>query len=147
MWLVLPFGFYSIVQKPNNKRLTVRARVRADLEALRARYLPQLGPTTTLPSSDYQWRATVSHSAFAKAMAAIVMDLDYSNVKDEVARVQGHARAAVYSEVWSVLFHGLPLLDVQSSPPASSRALGTRGRRRPSRSSRAGVSRRRDPPR
>ena len=39
MWLITPTGFFSIVQKPTDAQantLTVRARVRQDLETLRA---------------------------------------------------------------------------------------------------------------
>jgi hypothetical protein len=46
MWLITPIGFFSIVRKPDGQRvgtLTVRARVRGDLEALRGLYLPGLG--------------------------------------------------------------------------------------------------------
>jgi hypothetical protein len=38
MWLITPTGFFSIVQKPSDEAadtLTVRARVRQDLVALR----------------------------------------------------------------------------------------------------------------
>lgn len=46
MWLITPIGFFSIVQKPGDKQngtLTVRSRVRSDLEALKESYLPGLG--------------------------------------------------------------------------------------------------------
>jgi hypothetical protein len=48
MWLITPIGFFSIVRKPDDQRvgtLTVRARERGDLEALRGLYLPGLGST------------------------------------------------------------------------------------------------------
>jgi hypothetical protein len=35
MWLLTPFGFFSVVNKPGDPHLTVRSRVRADLDALR----------------------------------------------------------------------------------------------------------------
>lgn len=34
MWLMTTVGFFSIVRKPGETDLTVRARVRSDLEAL-----------------------------------------------------------------------------------------------------------------
>jgi hypothetical protein len=46
MWLITPIGFYSIICKPGDaeaETLTVRARVKSDLEALRQEYLPSLG--------------------------------------------------------------------------------------------------------
>src|SRR5262249_11648333 len=47
MWLMTPLGFFSIVCKPDDKgrgTLTIRARVKSDLEALRREFLPALGP-------------------------------------------------------------------------------------------------------
>ena len=43
MWLITTAGFYSIVQKSGEKDLTIRSRVRKDLEALRDKYLPGPG--------------------------------------------------------------------------------------------------------
>ena len=60
MWLFTPFGFFSIVQKPADKSagtLTVRARVGVDLDNLRQRYLPSLGPTQAAAGTDYRYRA------------------------------------------------------------------------------------------
>lgn len=121
MWLFTRLGFYSIVRKPHASDLTVRARVRADLDALRQRYLPQLSPTLVLSGTDYRYRATVSHVALSAAMAAIVMDLEYDNYKSEVAVTQGARRAHVYANVWSVLADGLPPLDHAGRRPRQAR--------------------------
>ena len=46
MRLITPTGFFSIVQKPGDvaaNTLTVRARVRQDLGALREQFLPGAG--------------------------------------------------------------------------------------------------------
>ncbi len=104
MWLFTNIGFFSAVQKPGTNNLTIRARVKADLDALRKKYLPELSPTTDHGGSDYPWRATVSHAAFAAALGKIVMDLDYPNFKNEVATRQGKARADRYHKVWSALY-------------------------------------------
>lgn len=114
MWLMTTFGYYSVVQKAKTKDLTVRARVSADLDRLRDRYLPGLSPTKATPDADYAYRATVTHHELAEAMTKIVADLSYDNFKSEVGRTQGHDRAHVYSEVWSVLNRGLPPLDVRA---------------------------------
>jgi len=42
MWLITNFGFFSVVQKPGDDMLTVRSRVKADLEELQNRYIPNL---------------------------------------------------------------------------------------------------------
>lgn len=125
MWLITPIGFFSIVQKPNDKHLTVRARVRRDLDELRERYLPALSRTLATPTADYAYRATVPHAALAAAMAAIVADLDYDNVKAQVERVQGHARALVYADVWTVLHQELPRLDLRDRRSKRSRSQRT----------------------
>lgn len=57
MWIVSTLGFFSIVQKPEDKAsgtLTVRARVRSDLDALREAVLPALGPIGTSATTDYR---------------------------------------------------------------------------------------------
>lgn len=111
MWLFTDFAFLSIVQKNNDDLLTVRSRVRADLDELRRRYLPELSPTIALRHADYAYRARVPRAALAKAMTAIVMDLDYANFKAEVEQTQGYEREDVYATVWSVLQEDLPKLD------------------------------------
>jgi len=104
MWLFTSFGFFSIVQKAGMPHLTIRTRVKADLDRLRERYLPELGPTTGKVGTDYPWRAVVPHAALAAAMGKIVMDVSYPNFKNEVAAKQGKARAARYHQVWDVIF-------------------------------------------
>lgn len=46
MWLITPIGFFSVVQKAEDKQrdtLTVRSRVRGDLAALKQHYLSRSG--------------------------------------------------------------------------------------------------------
>jgi hypothetical protein len=103
MWLITTTGFYSIVQKPGEKDLTIRSRVKKDLEALRDKYLPDLGEIVRNENTDYRYRAKVSHVNLAKASAQMVQDIDYDNFKNTVAKVQGHNRSHVYSNVWEDL--------------------------------------------
>lgn len=124
MWLITPVGFFSVVQKPTDiqaQTLTVRARVRSDLEALKAEYLPELGPIQDSKVNDYRFRAVAPQAAVAKAMARLVENLDYSNFKDEVAERQGHARAHLYHDVWSTLYR---LQKADTPAPAAKRARG-----------------------
>ena len=107
MWLITPTGFFSIVQKPGDapaNTLTVRARVRQDLDALREQFLPGLGEIEESRSNDYRFRAVAPRAEVAAAMADMVNRLDYSNVKSQVAKVQGPKRAHLYHEVWDVLY-------------------------------------------
>jgi hypothetical protein len=107
MWLITNFGFFSIVQKPGDKSsgmLTVRGRVKSDLEALRAKYLPEMQEIAANAGSDYKYRAKVPSEALAKALKQIVLELDYGNFKNSVAESQGTERAHLYHEVWDVLY-------------------------------------------
>ncbi|WP_201451534.1 hypothetical protein [Hydrogenophaga sp. BPS33] len=107
MWLVTPVGFFSVVRKPTDikkKTLTVRARVRADLEALKVQFLPELSAIQESTTNDYRFRAVAPQVAVAEAMSRLVEDLDYDNFKNEVAERQGRARADLYHDVWSVLY-------------------------------------------
>lgn len=103
MWIVCKHGFFSIVYKPQDgPRLTIRARVRADLTALKRDYLPKLSKITADAGSDYRFRAFASRQDVARAIGQIVAEIDYPNFKDEVRREQGAKRAAVYHRAWDV---------------------------------------------
>lgn len=107
MWLVTTVGFFSIVEKEWDRKtgtLTVRARVREDLDALREQFLPELGPTVESDTADYRFRAQVARSAFAAAMSKLAEAISYANFKDAVAERQGHYRATVYGRVWETLW-------------------------------------------
>ena len=84
--------------------LTIRARVKADLEALRGRYLPTMGDITENEGSDYRYRAVADRLAVSAAMAKAVTDIDYANFKNAVGEEQGWQRADTYHDVWAVLF-------------------------------------------
>lgn len=102
MWITTKFGYFSVVQKPGEKLLTIRARVRGDLENLQQCYLPKL-KIVEGAGTDYPYRAKVSHKAFANAVKKMVLDIDYRNFKEVVADEQGVGREMVYARVWSVL--------------------------------------------
>ena len=103
MWLFTTIGFFSVVQKPRQSGLTIRARVAADLDQLRERYVPSLSATIVGAGSDYPYRATVRHEEFAQALGQMARDITYANFKSEVARKAGHRREQTYGKVWRVL--------------------------------------------
>jgi len=108
MWLITPLGFFSIVCKPGDEEqgtLTIRGRVKSDLGALRENFLPSLGAITEGAGTDYRYRAKAQRDDIGKALAQMVQQLDYENVKNEVAHRQGKYRASVYSKVWEVLYN------------------------------------------
>ncbi len=60
MWLMTSLGFFSIVCKADDigsDTLTIRSRVRTDLESLRKQYLPSLGDIVENAGTDYRFRA------------------------------------------------------------------------------------------
>lgn len=106
MWLITTTGFYSVVQKPWDRKLgtlTVRARAKTDLEALRADSLPELGEVLEDADADYRFRAQAPKAAVARAAQAQVSAIDYDNFKSAVGKRQGRERAHIYLDVWGAL--------------------------------------------
>ena len=118
MWIFTRYGFFSAVcarqadggygAPVDHERIMVRARARAHLEALLARFPDQLGSCEIRESSatDYAFRILVSKSAWSEVMAELARDIDYGNFKSEVARHQGAAGAAyedALHEVWGTM--------------------------------------------
>lgn len=105
MWLMIPGGFYSVVQKPEDRdggMLTVRARVASDLKVLR-HFIPSMGEVVESENSDYRFRVQAHRIDFSFAMMKIGMNINYDNFKDEVLKVQGLERANTYTSVWATL--------------------------------------------
>ena len=104
MWLMTRFGFFSVVQKNDDSHLTIRARVKSDLDRLRRHYLPQLSETVGHGGTDYPWRAAAAKKDFAEAMKRIAEDIEYPNFKNEVSlSLAGSGRAHRYAKVWTAL--------------------------------------------
>lgn len=104
MWLQTTIGFFSVVEKPEDRgkgMLTVRSRSREDLEFL-ARCFEKT-PEITGKVSDYPFRIRVPREELAVVMAELVRNIDYPNFKSEVAKRQGSQRAHVYANVWNEL--------------------------------------------
>ena len=104
MWILTPFGFFSVVQKKGDDTLSVRARVRVDLQNLIEQYLPQNAPIHEGGYSDYPYRIFVSHADWSKALASITRDIDYPNFKRKVKANQGVIRSKIYGNVWRELY-------------------------------------------
>jgi len=123
MWLITTFGFFSIVEKPGDRAvgmLTVRARVRSDLEDLKAGYLPTLGGIEESSSTDYRYRARAPKADVGAGLAKAALAVDYSNFKNAVAQRQGHAREKLYHGVWDVLYK------LQKPPPLPASSAAAR---------------------
>ncbi|CAN1544623.1 hypothetical protein MCEMIH15_01904 [Caulobacteraceae bacterium] len=107
MWILHPkIGFLSVVEKSSDKSkgtLTIRARVNEDLIRLKA-YLPDMSDIVTSENTDYRYRSVAKREAVMAAMSKLAADIDYDNFKNEVALRQGYQRAAIYNDVWEVLY-------------------------------------------
>ena len=102
MWLLTTQGFYSVVaHRDDPDKLLVRARTRADIEAL-GEQIPAIEPFED-PAADYRYRAVVSRAEWLVALAQLVTELDYDNFKNAVAGRQGSERAALYGVLWREL--------------------------------------------
>lgn len=105
MWIQTTIGFFSIVQKPEDvarDTLTIRARSREHLEALKLAYLQESGPIQTGVGTDYPYRLVAPRMAVEDAVSLAVAAIDYVNFKDAVAENDPLA-SDVYHQVWEVL--------------------------------------------
>ena len=107
MWIFTPIGFFSIVQKKDDLpgtdgTLTVRSRIKGDLESLR-KHCGRMSEIDCISGSDYPYRATAPRAEVMGAMANLPHGINYNNFKDEVSKKQGAERAAVYEQVWETL--------------------------------------------
>lgn len=88
MWIFLSDSFLSVVAdraNPDGPRLLVRARRAGHIENV----FPQAKVEQT-PNADYAFRAWVPRDDVAKAVAAEVLNLDYSNFKNSIEEPQYH---------------------------------------------------------
>jgi hypothetical protein len=111
MWLATTRGFYSAVaHRDLPGHIMVRARARADLEALRE--LLQLpdgaehGAIVETPRADYPVRLVLTDCEWRQALVLLADDVDYPNFKDAVKDRQGAQRANTYMGAWSA-FRGI----------------------------------------
>lgn len=116
MWIYTKHGFISVVQKPGDKFLTVRSRARADLDKIRAFYMPAIGNIRATPKADYGYRATVSFAGFAEGIVNMASDVDYPNFKAEVKKERGLDVEGVYAKVWAVMASNEDILDGRNRP-------------------------------
>lgn len=90
MWVFTSFGVLMPALRPKGtvapgdpRTIQVRARRDRDLRILRDEYMGDtLGPTIKMAGTDYQVRAYCTPEAWANALGAIAMDIDYTSFKD-----------------------------------------------------------------
>ena len=97
MWIFTSKSFISIVQKPGDTDLlTVRARIKGDIEALFPGAKVEVNKGT-----DYKYRAKVPRTLVAQVLHDQVMGLHYGNFK---SAVKNHKRHDAYMRVWSAMY-------------------------------------------
>lgn len=116
MWLISKHGFLSIVQHRDDcHKLIVRGRAKEDvLHAARIYF--RANPMSEhddlrlansavqeTPDADYRYRFEADANLFEAVVLELLRSVTYPNFKNEVARVQGYERAAIYSKVWTDL--------------------------------------------
>lgn len=103
MWILTTIGFFSAVQsKTDPDTLVVRARTRADLEAL-CEYFDPPPEIMTSTNTDYPCRVLLDRSDFSAVVESLARGIDYGNFKGAVLARQGREREHIYHEVWATL--------------------------------------------
>ncbi len=99
MWIFCDSGFYSVVKKTGDDKLTVRTRVRSDLE----RFVKESGtcnPIKENTGTDYWYRVQVYPEEFALWLSRKGAEINYSNFKDMVSKCFGLMRSCTYHRIW-----------------------------------------------
>ena len=84
----------------------VRARLAAHLRNLQERF-PALAPQEilTLPDCDYRYRLILPKQLWADALAALALEQDWSNFKNEAAKFNGHDDyVSSLHKVWGIMY-------------------------------------------
>lgn len=100
MWIFTKQGFFSIVQKPDQKgsdMVTVRSRNKRDLINLSK----VIGQHVIIENggTDYEFRLICNKPSLKEFLANQVNDIEYSNFKHEI-QIKDQERASIYSKIW-----------------------------------------------
>lgn len=114
MWLMTPFGFFSIVCAKNTDGThatlrMIRARCIGHLIALRKRN-PQLPPIKATQNTDYPYRIICDAGMVYQVVTAVTDDLNYTNFKSE-------AQAVSHDEEYVHFLHTVWAAGLHLSPP------------------------------
>lgn len=102
MWLYTDIGFFSIVQKDGAGTLTIRSRVRKDLENF-CHVMQQINglDAEIIEScdSDYRYRIVVPQNMSSIIFMTLGQRITYDNFKDHI-KMKDPRRADIYSGIW-----------------------------------------------
>jgi hypothetical protein len=101
MWIFLNDAMLSVVvDRDRPERLLVRARAKGDIaRAFEGTRGPRIRERKT-PKGDYLFRASVTRTRLAAAMARAIDDIDYDNFK---ASVEQKDRHDAYMSAWTAM--------------------------------------------
>ncbi|TFV96172.1 hypothetical protein E4S40_08080 [Algoriphagus kandeliae] len=102
MWIASKNGFISIVQhRDMPDQVLLRARVKKDLESL----FPSEEIIAT-PEADYGFRVFVSKEKAVEIISKQVMDIDYPNFKNAIAKIPNQRdKLDAYHDIWGVMWN------------------------------------------
>ena len=105
MWVFTVDGFYSVVQKPADRKrnvIVIRSRCRDDLERMLKR-VKRKDKIVESRLTDYPFRVFTSKDVWARYLSLAAEAIDYGNFKDKITEVLGPERHNVYASIWSTL--------------------------------------------
>lgn len=105
MWVASVYGWFSVSESSVEPgKIQVRARERADLEALQAA-TGIASPIIETPTADYRFRLLVSRSAWVDVVAKTLAEsVTYRNFKNAISATPGQRhKCPAYHEVWGVM--------------------------------------------
>lgn len=101
MWLLSTLGCFSVVEHPGiPEALLVQTCVRADLQALRRRLLPDLVIERT-DHPDHPFQAVLPRDEWAHAANRLACEIDYPSFEAAVEARHGAERARRYRRAWA----------------------------------------------
>jgi hypothetical protein len=115
MWIFTRYGFYSIAvanksdqpgAPPDASLLMIRARSRAHIENLRARFAELRGTEIQVwPHRDYNFRILVAKEIWVQVIAELAREQTWSNFKNQVATSMpgDHNYNDALHEVWRLM--------------------------------------------
>jgi hypothetical protein len=111
MWIYSTKGFFSIVQNRDNPdQVIIRARLKKDIDDLKRVFDSLKLRTTKIAENsraDYRYRFTADRMDWITVMIRLMVDLHYTNFKDEVYNVESgevrERRHDAYLRIWAIM--------------------------------------------
>lgn len=118
MWIVSPFGFYSIIKDEMGYHIRSRRRKDYDyaMKALEPRFVKSVIVDNNYLGRDYQYHIIVEFDGLEYFLNYMAHSVDYSNVKNCIAQKQGQEYASIARDI----YNSLTLFEERQLPPMTS---------------------------